>query len=334
VNEVDSTDRALVAALQLAPRAPIAAIAAAIDIDASTLTRRYARLTETGLLRIGAMLDWRLLSPVNPSIVWIRCKAGASEDVAAALREVPEAQSILLVTGQADVHSMVYPTSRESHRRLLTTTIPSIHGVEGISSQLILRTWRRGAQWRLTGALSESALARMRELGDLEDRGLSQLSPTELDAVRILFDEGRIGASDLSDRLSVSRSTAQRVLRDVLTSGLVSLRVEIEPSTLGLPLTAIVAIHCAPGRVEEMLDTIVGHSAARFVGMTAGSASAMFHGVFHDEESLRRFLSDDLGGVPGVDSVSVSIALATIRRNWIDLDDQGCMTQKIRPPNL
>lgn len=334
--ELDSTDRALVAALQLAPRAALSAIAPLIDCDPSTLSRRYRRLADSGRLQVRAMLDWRLISPVNPSIVWIRCAAGASEAVAEALRAVPEAQSILLVTGEADVHAMLYPGSREAHRRLLTTTIPSIPGVVGVTSQLILDARRRGGQWRLDGALEPAAIERLRALGAeaATARGPHEWSRTERAAIRLLFDDGRIGANRAAELLGVSRATALRVIRDVLGSGRVSLRVEVEPSSIGLPLTALIAVRCPPGAVSSLLDAVVEHPATRFAGMTAGSAALMLHASFADEDSLGRFIADDLGRIPGVDSLSVSISLATLRRDWLDLEPDGSYGRRVEPPAL
>jgi DNA-binding Lrp family transcriptional regulator len=284
------------------------------------------------------MLDWRLISEVNPSIVWIRASPGQSERVAAELQNLPEAQSILLVTGEADIHTMLYPGSRERQRELLATTIPSTPGVIGVSSQLVLSAPRRGGDWTLEGALDEQQLAAVKELGEPGNIGdePEHRQPTRLehDVIRILFEDGRTSVQTIAERLGIARSTAQRAVRDVLASGHIKFRVDVEPQLLGLPLSALVAVHCAPRVVPQLLRSVSMHPATRIAVMTAGTASMMVHGSFRDEDALSRFLTEDLGAIPGVESLDVSIALGTYRRNWIDIDVAGRHTRSTMPPAL
>ena len=65
---MDDVDFALVNALQLSPRAGWAQLEAVLGVDASTLSRRWARLIESGLVWIAVnyRLFLRLLSAPSP----------------------------------------------------------------------------------------------------------------------------------------------------------------------------------------------------------------------------------------------------------------------------
>lgn len=60
----------------------------------------------------------------------------------------------------------------------------------------------------------------------------------------------------------------------------------------------------------------------RFAALTTGEASLLVQAVVRDEADARAFLTTELGSYDGIQSVSVSTLLRTVRRNWrtVDLD--------------
>ena len=61
--------------------------------------------------------------------------------------------------------------------------------------------------------------------------------------------------------------------------------------------------------------------------MTAGPASILHHGAFTDEDHLSRFVTEDLGALPGINGLNMSTTLSVLRRQWIDRDDDHRLAQ-------
>ncbi|MGW7293107.1 Lrp/AsnC family transcriptional regulator [Streptomyces xiamenensis] len=320
---LDATDLDLVAALQIAPRTPVNALAAVLGASPSTVARRLARLRRDRLLRVVGRLDWPLITTENPRQVWIRCEPGRSRQVAERLLELDEVQTLLVTTGNADVYCTVYPLRGTDVTELLTRRLPSVPGIVATESQLILRAHSMGQSWRLH-RLTAQQEARLREHIDPVTRerltALEQLSELELRAIRLMADDGRISSAEIARELGVSRSTAYRTAQSLLECGAVWPRVEIEPAVLGYPLNALMSLTLRPQAIPHVLDTLSRHRSARYVSMVAGSASVVHYGVFRDEEDLADFITTDLGAFEGIMTVNTSVAVEVLRRHWTGRD--------------
>lgn len=320
---LDDVDLDLVAALQLAPRTPVNALAEILDSSPSTIARRLARLREERLLRVVGRVDWPLITTENPRQVWIRCAPGRSREVAQRILELAEVQTLLLTTGHADIYCTVYPLPGTDVFELLTDRLPGIPGIVGTESQLVLRAHTMGQSWRLR-RLTDEQSDRLREHADpvTGDRptSLDQLTELERRALELMAANGRISAADIARELGVSRSTAYRTSQSLLESGAVWPRVEIEPTLLGYPLNAVMSLTVRPHAIPALLDTLGSHPSARYVSMVAGSVSMIHYGVFRDEEDLARFITADLGAHPEVTAVGTCVAVRVLRRHWTERD--------------
>ncbi|MCP2163270.1 Lrp/AsnC family transcriptional regulator [Goodfellowiella coeruleoviolacea] len=332
MQQLDDADLDLVAALQLAPRAPLNTIAEVLGTSASTVGRRMQRLQESRLLRFISTVHWSLLTTGNPYVVWIKCEPGTTSGVAAAIQQVREAQSILITSGDADIYCTIYPLSGTDLRRLLTHTLPAIPGIASIQAHLVLRAARQAVAWHLN-RLTDAQAAALREHVDADPNSppdrVGPLTEAESNTLRLLFDDGRISAAQAARELDVSRSTAYRLIQSVLEQGAARPRVEIEPAVLGFPLTALITLDVQPRHIPTVLAALRAGPSGRFTVMTAGPAPITHHAVFRDEEHLSRFVTDDLGALPGIDGLNMSTALAVLRRQWIDRDNDVFLGERI-----
>ncbi|MFJ5222908.1 AsnC family transcriptional regulator [Streptomyces sp. NPDC088400] len=333
---LDDVDLDLVAALQVAPRTPVNALADVLDSSPSTIARRLSRLRDDRLLRVVGRVDWPLITTENPRQVWIKCAPGRSEEVARRILELPEVQTLLLTTGSADIYCSVYPLLGTDIFDLLTNRLPAIEGIVSTESQLVLRAHTMGQSWRLhrltdeqTGHLREHAVQVTRDrltspgqLSDLEERTLD-----------LMVANGRIPAADIARELGVSRSTAYRTSQSLLECGALVPRVEIEPTLLGFPLNALMALTVLPQAIPGLLDTLGGHPSARHVSMVAGSASVIHYGVFRDEEDLAHFITTDLGAFPAVTTVNTCVGVRVLRRHWTARDGVRLGERVDAPPS-
>lgn len=324
---LDDADLDLVAALQVAPRAPLSALADALGSSASTVGRRLTRLADERLLRVIGQVEWPMLAEGTPLHIWVATVPGQARQVAGRLAELPEIPFVATTTGRADVYCSLHATRRAWARELLMSRIPSVPGVRSAHTELVLRAATKSDSWRLR-RLGDDQLRALREVADPVDEpaAVADFGAEELGAVELLRHDGRVSAAEVARALGISRSTAYRLTQSLLRRGLVRPRVEIEPALLGYALEVVVELQAAPGTIQQVADALARHPSARYVSIVAGTASVIHHGVFRDEEGLAAFLTHDLAAFPGITACEVSVMLDVLRRYWIGREDGRLVT--------
>lgn len=320
---MDETDLDIVAALQHAPRVPANALAEILDEPTSTITRRLNRLQRDRLVRVIGRFAWPLVTSGNPRQLWFRCTPGRARDVAVALKAIPEIQFLLLTTGSADIYADLFPLHGTDIDELLTRTIPSIPGVASTESQLVLESQRVGQSWRLQRLSSEQQAALQTYVVPVNRPpigGLEDLSDVEVRIMAELGGNARISAAEAARQLGISNSSAYRGMQLLLGSGAVSPRVEVEPAAAGFPLNAIISLQLKPRSIATVLDELSTQKSARMVSMVTGKASVIYNGVFSGPAELAHFITEEIGALPGVQSMDTCVGLSVLRRYWMDRD--------------
>ncbi|WP_410579330.1 Lrp/AsnC family transcriptional regulator [Amycolatopsis sp. lyj-108] len=317
-------DLDLIAALQVAPRASVAALAEALDVSASTVGRRLTRLEEQRILRVIGQVEWRARARGNPRHVWVTTEPGASGSAAKALARFPEVQLAAETAGRSDVYLAVHVPDRAQARELLAERIPGVAGVAGTHSELVLRALTRADSWRLHRLSEEQQEILAREQvvpGTPDGLDADEVGPDERRLIGLLAGNGRITAAEAGRILDLSQSTAYRLIQSTLRRGIVRPRVEVEPAQLGYELEAVIALTITPGAIEAVAGELARHPSARYVSIVAGTASVIHQGVFRNEDEMADFLTRDLAPLPGITALQVSVVLRMLRRYWLYRED-------------
>lgn len=317
-------DLDLIAALQVAPRASVAALAEALDVSASTVGRRLTRLEEQRILRVIGQVEWRARARGNPRHVWVTTEPGASGSAAKALARFPEVQLAAETAGRSDVYLAVHVPDRAQARELLAERIPGVAGVAGTHSELVLRALTRADSWRLHRLSEEQQEILAREQvvpGTPDGFDADEVGPDERRLIGLLAGNGRITAAEAGRILDLSQSTAYRLIQSTLRRGIVRPRVEVEPAQLGYELEAVIALTITPGAIEAVAGELERHPSARYVSIVAGTASVIHQGVFRNEDEMADFLTRDLAPLPGITALQVSVVLRMLRRYWLYRED-------------
>lgn len=317
-------DLDLIAALQVAPRASVAALAEALDVSASTVGRRLTRLEEQRILRVIGQVEWTARARGNPRHVWVTTEPGASGSAAKALARFPEVQLAAETAGRSDVYLAVHVPDRAQARELLAERIPGVAGVAGTHSELVLRALTRADSWRLHRLSEEQQEILAREQvvpGSPDGFDADEVGPDERRLIGLLAGNGRITAAEAGRILDLSQSTAYRLIQSTLRRGIVRPRVEVEPAQLGYELEAVIALTITPGAIEAVAGELARHPSARYVSIVAGTASVIHQGVFRNEDEMADFLTRDLAPLPGITALQVSVVLRMLRRYWLYRED-------------
>mgnify|MGYP001072834349 CR=1 FL=1 len=336
VQPLDALDISLVAALQHSPRASLNTLSDVLTISPSTVSRRLSRLIDDALIRVTASVSWSIRGSGHPSVLWVQVAPAQIRDAASALAELPEAQSVYIVTGEANIRCLLHPRADGDISELVLDVIPQIPGVERISSHGILASSSRSADWTVPGILSDGQIdllgGRWDAAGSGEQEG--QLRRTELGVVDQLVANGRITAVQIADELDITRVTAARALETMLSSGLVRPRIDVEPGLLGYPVEVFAQISCAPSAVADLVAVLGQHPNVRTASMTAGAVAVAVQANVANETALYEFVTEDLGKLEGISDVRLSTKLETVKRNWSSVRPDGRQVPAAAPPLL
>lgn len=316
---MDALDRRIVAALVLSPRAGWPAIAEAVHASEATVSRRATRLFGEEVVHVAATLDVLATERGVPVFVRVRCRPGRALDVANALTEWPSVRYVALVSGFADCLIEIVATGNDDLLRLTLVDLPRLDGVEGSSSVVVLRRYTTGVGWD-PGLLTASAVALLRsQRPDRWDRAQPEstvppLTETDESLVAALAGDGRMRWRDLAAWAGVMESTARRRVGAMFTNGALRLRAVVEPAALGLPVTAFIWLRVDLDKVDAVARRLAAHPAVLLLSATAGEHNVYGEVAVAGHADLHGFLTEQLGAIPGIRDIDVTLGLRTLKR--------------------
>jgi Lrp/AsnC family transcriptional regulator, leucine-responsive regulatory protein len=143
-DDLDKTDKIILAELQKNAQRPVADLAAKAGLSPSACHRRVKLLEEAGVIRsYTANLDRAALGLTNEFFVEVSLSAQteqAFEKFEKAVQRVPEILECHLMSGQFDYLLRVVATDAADYERIHRSRISSLPFVQRIQSSLALRT--------------------------------------------------------------------------------------------------------------------------------------------------------------------------------------------------
>lgn len=144
IDELDKTDKIILAELQKNAQRSVADLAQAASLSASACHRRVKLLEEAGVIQsYTANLDRTALGFANEFFVEVSLSAQteeAFEKFEKAVQRVPEILECHLMSGQFDYLLRVVATDATDYERIHRSRISRLPGVQRIQSALALRT--------------------------------------------------------------------------------------------------------------------------------------------------------------------------------------------------
>jgi Lrp/AsnC family transcriptional regulator for asnA, asnC and gidA len=136
--QLDTLDRAILAALQVDGRRAFRVIARDLDVSEGTVRTRVRRLEESGVLRILAFVDPLRLGDALIAIINIHVASARHEAVATELSGWDEVSYVSSVLGSYDMSVQVM-TSAVAELWELARRIESLEGVTGTESLIEMK---------------------------------------------------------------------------------------------------------------------------------------------------------------------------------------------------
>ena len=165
----DEADLALVETLQVAPRAPWATVAHALGSTPATVARRWRRLSDAGLAWVTGAPGVRIWDAQCLAYAAVHCEPGRRLEVAATLAADPQALSVEVTAGAADLLVTVAAADLAGLSRYLLERLDRVPGITATHTRIATRVWAEGSGWRL-GVLGAEEIAALRPRSPRPDR--------------------------------------------------------------------------------------------------------------------------------------------------------------------
>ncbi|WP_172979866.1 Lrp/AsnC family transcriptional regulator [Agromyces agglutinans] len=315
---MDDLDRRIVGALLASPRASNAQISEVVFTSEATVSRRVARLIAQGTVRVIGVLDGEATRRTRSLFVRLRCRPGAAHRSAERLAAWPECGSVKLLTGSVECVAEINYTSNEHLLAITLEQLPALDGVLAVWSNQVIRRFATPHSW-LPALLPDELVEQLRaqRLDPWHDPLPDRPATTDALDERIaaaLAQDGRLGWQRLAELCDASPVTVRRHAESLMLSGALRMRTVVEPERIGLPVSAFVSLNVNPTQLGRAGELIAEHPSVLMISATTGDRNLCGEVALESDAALYAFISDTIGGLPGLQHADVAVALQSVKR--------------------
>jgi DNA-binding Lrp family transcriptional regulator len=318
VHCVDDLDLRITGALLANPRASNAQISEAVFTSEATASRRVARLVRDGTARVIGVLDGEATGRSRSLFVRLRCRPGEAHRSAQRLATWPECGSVKLLTGSVDCIAEISYTSNDHLLAITLEQLPALDGVLAVWSNQVIRRFATPHSW-LPDLLPPDVVEQLRaqRLDPWSDPLPDSRVKTDALDERIaaaLASDGRLGWQRLGELCDASPVTVRRRAESMMTSGALRLRTVVEPERIGLTVNAFVALSVNPTQLSRAGELLAQHPSMLMISATTGDRNLCGEVALPSDAALYGFISETIGGLPGLQHADVAVALHSLKR--------------------
>lgn len=319
---IDPDDVRIIRALQVAPRASFASVAAVLGLTEGTVNRRYRRLRADGVVRVAGVVNPGALGQ-SRWLVRLRCRPGSVGPIADALARREDVNWVAVSAAGCEITCATQSRTREQREDLLEQRLPRTGAVIDIEASAMLRQFLggRGHYWAaLHGTLTEAQEAALGSDGPpfteapVVARDPMTLTPQDERLLRALAADGRASLVDLAAAAGLTPGRVARRLDTLLERRVVTVDVEIAAAALGYRTRANLWLRVHPSAVKSVGRTLAQAPETAFVAAVSGPSN--LHAVVHcrDLDELFEFTTDRIGSLPGLEGMEVSPVLRHVKQ--------------------
>lgn len=315
VETLDTLDRRLVCALQVDGRAEPGRIAAALGVSARTVTRRLARLRETGVVKV-VVQPRAVDGAVGALLLRIRVLQGRVAAVADALADRSDVPFVDVMLGGQEVGAVLV-SDQAGRDGLLYRQLPVTGAVTETTVYAVLNQFADAAQWH-AGLLTPEETAALTPQPTTPSPTLPSPVASKDDSldralVAALTEDARSSAAALAAAVGAPESTVRRRLQRLATAGQLRTHVTVDPRLLGMAVDANLYLSLPPGWLAAAGTALAAHPQVHGVVATSGPHNLMAAVFCPDHAALYRFTTEVLGPL-GVDRMETVIVARAVKR--------------------
>jgi DNA-binding Lrp family transcriptional regulator len=323
---LDELDLALVNALQMAPRAPWAQLARPLGVDAATLSRRWARLRDSGEAWVTCYAAPSQVTYGALALIEVSCLPQAREALAEQLARHPQAMSVELVAGSCDL-LLTVATATMSLMSGYVLALGRIEAVTATRTHLVQHVHRDGSEWRMDSLSRDQR----RDLAEAEDGGVpttaaATLTPGDRVLLLALAEDGRRSVTSIAAELGRPESTVRRLLHSLLHGGRAVLRCDAAHLYAGWRSSATLWMSVPPAQLMAAGDELSRLRSTRMAASVSAEANLLSVVWLHALDDLARYEVQAASRITSVRVLNRAVNLRWIKRMGRLLGDDGRST--------
>jgi DNA-binding Lrp family transcriptional regulator len=323
---LDELDLALVNALQMAPRAPWAQLARPLGVDAATLSRRWARLRDSGEAWVTCYAAPSQVTYGALALIEVSCLPQAREALAEQLARHPQAMSVELVAGSCDL-LLTVATATMSLMSGYVLALGRIEAVTATRTHLVQHVHRDGSEWRMDSLSRDQR----RDLTETEDGGVrtavaATLTPEDRVLLLALAEDGRRSVTSIAAELGRPESTVRRLLHSLVHGGRAVLRCDAAHLYAGWRSSATLWMSVPPAQLMAAGDELSRLRSTRMAASVSAEANLLSVVWLHALDDLARYEVQAAARITSVRVLNRAVNLRWIKRMGRLLGDDGRST--------
>lgn len=327
----DEVDLQLVNLLQIDPRIPWVHAEQLLGISATTLARRWTRLSNDGLAWIAVYPSFATeFATEFAAFVDVDCSADRLPAVIEQLCQNRMVVSVDETTGERDLLLTVIAPNLRMLTTLVLDEIGSTDGVRGSRSSLVTEIHVDGSTWRV------NALDRSQTRGAAANLAPAdpgrRVAAVDIDLVEALARDGRASVAFLAEFLNTPPSTVHRRLQRLLASHQVTMRCDVSPELSGWLVEWSWLVNIVLSDKLRLIEFLRSQPDLRLCASTAGANNFVFTFLSTAISGLADFEASVARTMPGFAPNETLIHLRARKRlGWI-LDAEGRATGRLVLP--
>jgi DNA-binding Lrp family transcriptional regulator len=321
---LSETDLALIDAMQINPRISWGALSSVLGVDASTVARRWARLSSSGAAWTTVMPGPRQSGAMTVAYVEIECEVDRWQEIVEWLYTQPHVVTVQHLSGELTLWCAIFAPSEESMAEYVVSVLPSVSGVRKVQTNIAMRVFDSSRRWRVK-VLSKKEVDRVRPATRVPATWHG-FDDTDRKLFSLLAADSRVPTSALSEQLGISQRSVQRRINYLIDSGNVEFRCDLARSLAGWHSAAILWINVPEAAVEQVGQELVNREETRSCSAIAGRTNLMLTVALHSAKDLHPFSRRLMADFPDISIVNRQIVLRQYKLYGHILSAKGLKT--------
>lgn len=270
---IAESDLEIINALQLNPRASWTQLSSVLDMDSTTIARRWRRLVSNGHSWVNAVAIGR--THIFGYLL-IRTTQDSVADVGELLRQLSCAYLLARTEGEYEYFVGVVAADHKSLDALVCEHLAADPGILSIRSRVGVKVYRDGFSWE-PGALGQAGRA---QLATASTKGAAvPADPTEFREsdgalLEALGRDGRASYARLAAICGTNETAIRRRLAQLTASQQLIFRCDVSQQAVGSPFEVIFDV-AVDGSTDELGNLVSSWPEIRLLVATTGTANML-----------------------------------------------------------
>ena len=286
--ELDQLDLKLIEELEIDARQTSRDLGKKLGVSATTISNRMRKMVENEVIDFAVVTSPSAIGLRVETLWRLKITPGKSADVVDYFKGLRNVRNLGRYTGRYDV--LLY-TLFQDNEELLHWMIEQLSNVEDVlvaEQMTVIKITKHSSKY----LHAETNLSYQNVYPQFDESDTKLIKELEL--------EPRDTYDSLGKKAGVSRQLAARRLKKFMDDGVVRVFSVIDPLMLGYSVCAHIFIKVRFNRIMPTTNILSGHPKVKYVSIIGGTSNIMIYAAFRDIDEMSRFLTDELGKIPGI----------------------------------